>query len=354
MNGTQNGATRYDAAALRAFAERALVLAGARPDDARLTADGLVAADLRGVHTHGVVRLGVYVARLRQRSFDPEATLATVRDSGAMVLLDAGGGLGIPAFVRAMDLAVDRACQHGIAAVGVRNSNHCGMLAYGALRAADRGAIGIALTNADAHVAPWGARTKFLGTNPLAVAVPAGREPPVVLDMATSVVPHSRVQAAAARGEPLPPGWALDREGRPTTDPIAALAGALLPLGGPKGSGLALVVDILAGLLTGAGIGPEIAPLYDALDRPQGLGHLCVAIAVEAFVPRQEFAARMDAFIRAVRALPPAEGVDRVYLPGELEHLRAVEYAAAGIPLPPHVVAEVEKVAAALGIAPPG
>jgi ureidoglycolate dehydrogenase (NAD+) len=352
--GTDAHTRRYSAEELRAFATRALVLAGARPDDARLTADGLVAADLRGVHTHGVVRLGVYIARLRRRSFDPDATLTVVRDGGATVLLDAGGGLGIPALARAMDLAVDRAARHGLAAAGVRNSNHCGMLAYAALRAVDRGAIGLALTNADAHVAPWGARAKFLGTNPLAIAVPAGEEPPVVLDMATSVVPHSRVQAAAARGEPIPPGWALDQDGRPTTDPLAALAGALLPAGGPKGSGLALAVDILAGLLTGARSGPEIAPLYDELDRAQQLGHLCVAVAVEAFVPRAEFAARMDALIRAVRALPPAAGTERVYLPGEIEHLRAAEYAAAGIPLPPHVVAEVEKVAAALGVAPPG
>lgn len=344
---------RYGAEALRVFAERALVLAGARPDDARITADGLVAADLRGVHTHGVVRLGVYVARLRRRSFDPDAVLSVVRDGGPTVLLDAGAGLGIPAVTRAMDLAVDRAARHGIAAVGVRNSNHCGMLAYPALRAVARGAVGVVLTNADRQVAPWGARVKFLGTNPLAIAVPAGQEPPVVLDMATSVVPHSRIQAAAARGEAIPPGWALDRDGRSTTDPVAALAGALLPLGGPKGSGLALAVDMLAGLLTGARSGPEIASLYDDLDRAQGLGHLCLAVAVEAFVPLEQFTARVDALIRGVRGLPAAEGVERVYLPGEIEHARAEEYAATGIPLPPHVVAEVEKVAAALGMAPP-
>ncbi|MDR7481809.1 MAG: Ldh family oxidoreductase [Armatimonadota bacterium] len=344
---------RYKADVLRAFAGRALGLAGARPEDARITADGLVAADLRGVHTHGVVRLGVYVARLRRRSFDPDAVLSVVRDGGAAVLLDAGAGLGIPAVVRAMDLTLDRAARHGIAAVGVRNSSHCGMLAYPALRAVARGAIGVVLTNADAQVAPWGTRAAFLGTNPLAIAVPAGHEPPVVLDMATSVVPHSRIQAAAARGEAIPLGWALDRDGRPTTDPVAALTGALLPLGGPKGSGLALAADILAGLLTGARSGPEIASLYDELDRAQGLGHLCIAIAVEAFVPFEQFTTRVDALIRSVRALPAADGVDRVYLPGEIEHTRAVEYAAAGIPLPPHVVAEVEKVAAALGMAPP-
>jgi ureidoglycolate dehydrogenase (NAD+) len=227
------------------------------------------------------------------------------------------------------------------------------MLAYMAMRALAAGAVGVAASNADAQVAPWGARAKFLGTNPLAVAVPARHEPPVVLDMATSVVAHGRIKAASARGEPIPPDWAVDREGRPTTDPSQALAGALLAFGGPKGSGISILIDLLAGLLPGGRSGPEIVPLYEGLDRPQGVGHLLAALHVEAFEPLEVFGARVDEAVRRIRALPPAPGALRPFLPGEPEHLRAEEHHARGIPLPADAVAELARTASALGLAPP-
>lgn len=357
--GTAGSATgRYAPAALHAFVVRALQAAGAREEDARLVADGLVAADLRGVHTHGVLRTGIYVARLRHGSINAGATLEIVRDHGAVLLVDAGAGLGIAMATRAMDMAIARARRHGVGVVGVRNSSHCGMLAHLVMRAAWQGMVGIALSNADAQVAPWGARTKFLGTNPLAVAVPALSEPPVVLDMATSVVPHSRVKAAAAHGEPIPLGWAIDRAGRPTGNAAEALLGALLPFGGAKGSGLSLIVDLLAGPLTGALSGPDITPLYERLGTPQGLGHLLAALSVEVFSPvgepPDEFGRRVDALVRQVRGLAPAEGFQRVRLPGEIEHERMLEYEQHGIPLPPEVRAEMERLAADLGMAAPG
>ena len=194
-----DGLGRYAAADLREFCAQALERAGARSGDAAITADGLVAADLRGVHSHGVVRIGIYSDRLRAGSINPRAELEIVRDSGAVVVADAQAGLGIAMAVRAMDLAIARAQAHGISAVGVRNGNHCGMLAYFAMRALPAGAVGIAASNADALVAPWGARAKFLGTNPLAVAVPAREELPVVLDMATSVVTYGRIKSALMR-----------------------------------------------------------------------------------------------------------------------------------------------------------
>jgi ureidoglycolate dehydrogenase (NAD+) len=344
---------RYTPEALHAFVVEALARAGARPDDARLVADGLVSADLRGVHTHGVLRTGIYVARLKRGSFNAQASMQIVSQRGPVAVVDAGAGLGIAMATRAMDLAIEIARVHGIGLVGVRNSSHCGMLAALVLRAVAQRMIGIALSNADAQVAIWGSRAKFLGTNPLAVAVPAGSEPPIVLDMATSVVPHSRIQAASMRGEPIPPGWALDAQGRITTDPGEGLRGALLPFGGPKGSGLSLVIDLLAGLLTGALSGPEITPLYEDLDRTQGVGHLLAAISVEAFGPADVFADRVDALIRRVRSLPRAEGHERVYLPGEIEHERMLEYKAHGIPLPPEVCAAVERLAAELGMSAP-
>jgi ureidoglycolate dehydrogenase (NAD+) len=344
---------RYAADDLRAFCARALEQAGARPGDAAVVADGLVTADLRGVHSHGALRIGIYVDRLRAGSINPAAELAIVRDSKAVVVADAQAGLGIAIAVQAMDLAIARAGTYGLAAVAVRNSNHCGMLAYHAMRALPAGAIGIAISNADSQVAPWGARAKFLGTNPLATAVPARDELPVVLDMATSVVAHAKVKGAADRGEAIPPDWAVDSMGHPTTDPAAALAGALLTFGGFKGSGISLLIDLLAGLLPGGRSGSEIVPLYQRLNEPQGVGHLFMALDVEAFEPLDAFTARVDETVRRIRALPPAAGATRALLPGELEYQRAREYASRGIPLPSDAVAEIARTAALLNLAPP-
>jgi ureidoglycolate dehydrogenase (NAD+) len=347
------GPARYSARTLHAFCAEALVRAGARSGDAEVVADGLLAADLRGVHSHGALRVGIYVDRLRAGSINPNAELAVVGDTGPLVVADAQAGPGIAMAARAMELAIVRAQRHGIGAVSVRNSNHCGMLAFFALSAVPAGAIGIAISNGDSQVAPWGTRAKFLGTNPMAVAVPAGDEPPIVLDMATSVVAHARIKGAADRGEPIPSDWAVDSAGRPTTDPAQALAGALLPFGAFKGSGISLLIDLVAGILPGGRSGPEIVPLYQRLDEPQGVGHLFAAMDVSAFGPPAAFQARVDETVRRIRALPPAAGAARVFLPGEPEHLRAEDYAAHGIPLPSDAVAELARTAALVGLEPP-
>jgi len=346
-------AGRYAAAELRAFCAQAIERAGARPGDAAVIADGLIAADLRGVHSHGALRVGIYVDRLRAGSIKPAAELRIMRDSGALVVADAEAGPGIAMAMRAMDLAIERARTHGIAAVSVRNANHCGMLAFFAMRALPAGAVGIAASNGDSLVAPWGARAKFLGTNPLAVAVPANEEPPVVLDMATSVVAHGRIKGAADRGEAIPPDWAMDAAGLATTDAAQALAGALLPFGGFKGSGISILIDLIAGLLPGGRSGPEIVPLYQRLAEPQGIGQLFVALHVAAFDTLEAFTRRVDKAVRSIRALPPAAGSARVILPGELEHLRVQDYQAHGIPLSSDAVAEIGRTAALLGLAPP-
>jgi ureidoglycolate dehydrogenase (NAD+) len=344
---------RYAAGALRAFCTQALERAGTRPADAAVIADALIAADLRGVHSHGALRVGIYVDRLRAGSINPKAELAVVRDTGAVVVADAQAGPGIAMAVRAMDLAIARARMHGIAAVSVRNSNHCGMLAYFAMRALPAGAVGIAATNGDSLVAPWGARARFLGTNPFAVAVPARDEPPVVVDMATSVVAHARIKSAFDRGESIPAGWAVDSAGRPTSDPALALAGALLPFGAFKGSGISILIDLLAGILPGGRSGPEIVPLYQRLNEPQGVGHLFMAMQIAAFDSLEAFTRRVDETVRRIRALPPAEGAPRAFLPGEPEHLREREHREQGIPLPSDAVAELARAAALLHLAPP-
>ncbi len=343
----------YAARPLREFCIKALERAGTRPADAELIAEGLVAADLRGVHSHGALRVGIYVDRLRAGSINPNAELQILRDRGASLVADAQAGPGIAMAARAIDLAIARAKLHGVGVVSVRNANHCGMLAYLAMRALPAGMVGVAASNGDAQVAPWGARAKFLGTNPCAVAVPAGSEPAVVLDMATSVVAHGKVKSAADRGEPIPRDWGVDREGQPTTIAAEAMAGALLPFGGIKGSGISLLIDLLAGQLPGGRSGPEIVPLYQRLDEPQGVGHLLMALDVEAFESLATFTQRVDETVRRIRALPRAAGTERIYLPGELEHLRAEDYRLHGIPLPADAVAELARAAALLDLVPP-
>lgn len=343
---------RYGAAALQSFCAQALQAGGAAAEAAALCAESLVAADLRGVHSHGVLRVGVYVDRLRAGAIDGRAQLQTVHDGGVVVVADARAGLGIAMAAAAVDLAVERALGHGLAAVGVRNSNHCGMLAWLARRAAARGCIAIAMSNADAQVAPWGARAKFLGTNPFALAVPAG-DPPFVLDFATSVVAHAKIKGAADRGESIPEGWAVDSDGRPTTDPRLALAGALLPFGGPKGSGLSIGIELLAGLLPGGCVGPEIVPLYQRLGEPQKVGHLFIVLNVAAFGSPQQYAARCAEVFERIRALPPAAGAERALLPGEPEHRCEQQYRRAGIRLPADAEAELKRTANLLGLAAP-
>jgi ureidoglycolate dehydrogenase (NAD+) len=344
---------RYAAAALYAYCVEALRQAGASAADAAVCAESLVAADLRGVHSHGTLRTGIYIDRLRAGSIDPGARLVPVHDLGAVVVADAQHGLGVAMAVRAMDLAVERARAHGVGVVGVRNGNHCGMLAHLVLRASRAGLIALAMSNADAQVAPWGARAKFMGTDPFAAALPSDTDCPLVLDFATSVVAHAKIKGAADRGETIPPDWAVDRDGRPTTDPHQALAGALLAFGGAKGSGLAILIEVLAGLLPGGRVGPEIVPLYQRLHEPQGAGHLFLVLRVDAFGPPQPFVRRVDETMDRIRALPAAAGVSRPMLPGEPERERERAYGRDGIPLPADAVAELHRTAALLGIAAP-
>ncbi len=344
------GAARVARQHLRSFCADALQAAGAATAAAQTCAQSLVAADERGVHSHGSLRLGVYVDRLRAGSIDGRSQPVAERDLGAVVVLDGRAGLGIAVAAAALDLAVERAARHGVGVVGVRNSHHCGMLAWLVQRAADRGCAALAMSNADAQVAPWGARAKFMGTNPMALGVPTA-EAPFIVDFATSVAAHAKIKAAAERGEPIPEGWALDAQGRPTTDPRLALAGALLPFGGPKGAGLSIAIELLAGLLPGGQVGPDIVPLYERLSQPQQVGHFFVVFDVAAFGDREHFLQRAAQTLQRIRELPAAHGVDRVWVPGEIEQRRAAAASDDALALPDVTMGELRRTAALLGLA---
>jgi LDH2 family malate/lactate/ureidoglycolate dehydrogenase len=250
-----------------------------------------------------------------------------------MALLDGDNGLGQVVAARAMERAIALAERSGVGLVGVRNSTHFSMAACYAMMALNRDMIGLVVNSGRALMAPWGGTKALISDNPTAVAVPAGEERPVVLDMALSVVARGKIKEALRRGESIPPDWATDRSGRPTTEPAEALAGLLSPIGGPKGYGLALINGLLAGVLMDGTFAWQVGSAYDDLDRPQRVGHLLAAIDVSSFMPVAEFRARVDELIQEIRRCRTAPGVERVYLPGEIEFECQEERSREGIPL---------------------
>ncbi len=320
------------------------------PKDADLIAESLVQANLRGVDSHGVARMAIYIERLNKKLVNPRPRITTLQETPAMALLDGDNGSGQVVAKMAMELTMDKARQSGVALVGIRNSTHFGATAFFSMKALEKDMIGIVLANSYATVAPWGSRVPYFGTNPLSVAVPAGRELPVVLDMATSVAAWGKIILAAQKEEPIPMGWAIDSTGEVTTDAARALKGALIPFGGPKGSGISLIIDVLVGLLTGASYGPNVGDLYKSLDRPQNVGQIMGAVDIGRFSDINEFKNRMDKMIREIKSLPTAKGVSEVLLPGEIEIRNKQRREKEGIPLPPATINDLQKLSLAYGV----
>lgn len=307
--------------------------------DARIAAEILLSADLRGVDSHGIIRLDTYYgSRIRKGLIDPHATLTTIRETGTTLALDGSHGLGQVIGYTAMQRCIDKARQSGIAMATVRNSNHYGIAGYYAMMALPHDMIGVSFTNAQPLVAPTYGCKAILGTNPIAVAVPAGAERPYVLDMATSIVPIGRITVYDKAGKPIPEGWGIDREGKITTNPKEVLdGGALMPLGGTdlmrgyKGYGLALLVDIFSGVLAGSAFGSDVA--HPSNGRSSDVGHFFAAMRIDAFRPLEEFKHDMDDLIHMMKDSPKAVGQERIYIHGEKEFEMSARRQAEGIPL---------------------
>lgn len=338
---------RWRADFLMAWAEALLRHAGADPPSAQAVAWALVEADLRGVSSHGLLRLPIYLRRLEAGLVNPSPRLPAEL-KGAVALLDGEYGFGPRVALRAVELAGELAQAHGLGAVGVRRSTHFGMAGLYAEKLAQRGFLALVTTNAEPDVVPYGGREKALGTNPIAFAAPAPQGV-VVGDLATSQAAMGKVFLARKRGERIPPDWGVDREGRPTEDPHAVHA--LLPLGGPKGYALALLVEVLSGVLAGAGVTHGIGRMYDEWDRPQDVGHFFLALDPEAFLGREAFLERMGRLWAELKATPPAPGFPEVLLPGELEARRRAQALREGLELPEEVVAELKALGARYGVA---
>jgi LDH2 family malate/lactate/ureidoglycolate dehydrogenase len=340
---------RVAAGELQALVAAVFARCGMDAADAGLLADTLVQADLRSVHSHGVLRVPEYVKKLTQAGVDPRGRPRVVRELGGCLLVDGGNSMGQIGARFAMARAVERAKTTGIAAAAVRGSNHCGAMAYYAMQALPHDMIGWATTNALPTMAPWDGAERLLGINPLAVAIPAGEERPIVYDAAFSATAHGKVRVYQQKGLPLPEGWALDRDGRPTTDPAAAIEGLLMPIGGFKGTALALITGVLSSMLSGAAYGTELGDMEHGPAAGQD-GHFFMAISVAAFEEPARFKARLDAAIRQIHACRRAPGVDRVYAPGEIEFLTAARYQEEGIPLNDVTLADLAGAARSLGV----
>lgn len=312
-------------------------------EDALSTAEALLSADLRGVESHGILRFPTYVKRIKLGLIKAKPDIKVMKESKTLILLDADNGLGQVAAKRAMELCIRKAKESDVAIAGVRNSNHVGIGAYYAMMALKEDMIGIFATNTAALMAPYGGCEPILGTNPFAFAIPAGREIPIVLDMSTSVVPRGKIELALREGKEIPEGWAIDADGNITTDPRKALEGALLPLGGPKGYGLSIVVDILSGLLMGSSYGKEIKSMFTDFTKPMGVGHFMMAINLESFMPIEEFKEKVDAYIRAIKGSKTAKGVEEIFLPGERSYRLTIERLKEGIPLSDGALKAIEE-----------
>ncbi len=334
---------------LESFCIRVLQKLHVPKDEAEITARTLVAANLRGVDTHGVTRLPAYVGKLKGGALASSVTLTTERETVATALLDGHDGIGQVVSYRAMQLAIRKAKEAGVAYVAVKNSNHLGACAYYPMMALEHDMIGCAATNASPRLAPTGGIERLFGNNPFAVAVPAGERPPIVLDMANSVVAAGKIRSLLREGKPIPEGWALNRYGEPTTDAEEALKGILLAIGGYKGYGMILTIDLLTGVLTDSNYGPRVKGI-DEGSEPARIAHSFVAIHLAAFTDVPAFKARVDAYIDEIKNSKKARGAEAIYLPGEPEHLRVQERLAKGIPLQAKVAEELRSIGSALGI----
>jgi LDH2 family malate/lactate/ureidoglycolate dehydrogenase len=342
---------RFEAGDLEAFVSRALIAVGLPASDAEQVARLMILADLRGSDGHGIFRLPQYVRRIRAGGMNVKPNIHVAQETEAMALVDGDNGMGHLVMQFAARVAIEKAERAGIGWVGVRQSNHAGPAALYAMMPLARDMIGIYLAVGSAnHMPPWGGVELLLSTNPIAFAIPALEETPIVLDIATSVAAYGKVKTKAQRGEPMPEGWMIDAFGRPLTDPKRAEEGFLLPIGEYKGYGLALVFGLLAGTLNGAAFGREVIDFNKDDTTPTNTGQVIVALDVARFSPVEPFKRNVDEVIRQMRNSKRMHGVERIRVPGEQSHATWLERSAAGVPINDTLLRDLQRLAANLGI----
>ena len=317
--------------------------------DARLLADSMLQADLWGHQSHGVLRAGWYLARLQAGVMKARTAARQVVDAGAVAVVDGAEGLGHVLTRDAARDAISRAKRHGIGAVAVRNSNHFGTCMYYTRMGAEAGCVLLLASNGGPAMAPWGGTKKILGTSPWSVAAPAGRHAPLIMDMANTAVARGKIFVARKRRERIPEGWAIGPDGRPTTDPQEAIDGLILPMAGHKGYAIAVVIDMLAGVLSGSEFLSGVHGPYETRKR-SGAGHFLLALNIEAFQPLADFNARMERYIEELKSVPRAPGVAEIFYPGEIEARNDARNRKEGLELPGETIADLAKIASEMKV----
>ncbi len=350
---------RYQPDALRVLVKQIFMAYQLPEQDADVVADVLLSADLRGIDSHGVARLPLYINKLKNKSINPKPNIKIVHELPATALVDGDDGMGPVVAKKAMEIAIEKAKKVGAGLVSVRRSNHFGIAGYYSMMALKEGMIGMAMCNAVSLVSPTFGIAPILGTNPISLSAPAGKLKPFVLDMSTSVVPSGKIEEALRRQEKIPLGWLFDPEGKFTDDPVMMLKGGTLAplggtreLGGHKGYGLSLMVDILSAVLSDANYGVKQEGLTSMRPEPSNVGHFFMAFQVDGFRPLEEFKKTMDEALQAIKDSPKAPGHNRIYIHGEPEFEAEEERRKNGIPLHPLVEASVKQIAQEVGINP--
>lgn len=340
---------RIQASDLIQFTQAVYESTGMPAEDAQLAADTLVQADLWGHQSHGLLRLAWYYARLRSGAMKAKTHTSLIVDSNAIAVLDGHDGVGQVIAKKALEESIARAKHHSVGIVSVRNSNHFGTCMYFTRMGARNGCISILMSNAGPNMAPWGGRQKKIGTNPWSIAVPGGKHGEVVMDMANSGVARGKIYLAQKRRQEIPSDWAIDINGRPTTDPQAAIEGFILPMAGHKGYVMGVMVDILSGVLSGSSFLDQVHGPYDPINR-SGAGHLAISLHVAAFQPLAEFEKRIEDYIYSLKDVPLAEGHKQVYFPGEIESQADKENRQLGLLLPEDTLHSLRQVAVESGL----
>ena len=335
---------------LREYCQGLFVSLGMGKEDAFVVADNLVDADLCGVESHGVSRMSIYMKRVETGVVSKDARIEILQEYPASLALNAKNAMGMVAGKYAMERCIEKAKENGSCFATVNNSNHYGMSAYYASMAARENMFALTGTNAPPNIAPWGSYQAYQGTNPIAFAVPTSGEP-IILDMAPSVVAMGKVILAAKLGKDIPEGWALTKDGQPTTNAKEGMEGTVLPIGGPKGYGIAVFVDILSGILSGAQFGPHLNNMWNDFENPQNVGHFFLAVDIAKFVDIKVFKTRVKQMVGEVKALPKNPGVEEILMPGEPEQRRRQDRKSSGLNLSTVVYEELKSLGEKYGVA---
>ncbi|MCM3763871.1 Ldh family oxidoreductase [Neobacillus niacini] len=324
----------YGESNLRIFCEDLLVSVGMNREHAIVVVDSLVKANLEGVDSHGISRLPIYVKRFNDQRINVNPAIKLTETTPSVLLVDGDNGLGHVVSYQAILKGTEMAKQSGMTAIAIKNSNHFGTAAYFCQLACEQNLACIGFTNSPPGIAPWGGKHAFFGTNPIAFGFPTGNEQPVIIDLSTSIVARGKIILAAKQGNPIPDGWAIDEAGFPTNDAKAALRGSVLPLGGAKGAALALAVEILTGILTGAAFGPYVKNIYDEAESGgANVGHFFLLLDIEKFMHLSTFFESLEHLLTEMKEVPKAPGTTEIRYPGERRKRDREQRRSAGIDL---------------------